>query len=107
MRPTRVFWQELKTIVLREIGTKGPESDGFNKKNIGHQARDCFCDILAKDVAALGYCPENLPEDKLKGNGLISLVEEISVQPNIDTQYKVKEHQEVKDGVQTRLVMKT
>lgn len=61
---------------------------------------------MAKDVADFGYCPENLPEDKLKGNGLISLVEEISIQPNIDTQDKVKEHQEVKAVVHTRFVTK-
>ena len=42
----------------------------------------------------------------MKANGLISLVEEISIQPNIDTKYKVKKHQEVKAGVHTGFVTK-
>lgn len=50
-----------------------------------------YCDILAKDVAA--FCPcliKNLPEAKFKSNDLISLVEDISRQPNIDSVTQVQ-----------------
>lgn len=39
--------------------------------NISNLAGDHICDILAKNVA--GSCSKNLPEEKLKGFGLISL----------------------------------
>lgn len=46
--------------------------------------RDCFCDILAKNVAAFCPCPKSLPEAKLMSFGLIPLAEEIS-KPSIDS----------------------
>ena len=36
-------------------------------------------------MTAFWPCPKNLPEPKFKSNGLISLVEEISRQPTIDS----------------------
>lgn len=41
--------------------------------------------FLAKNVAAFCSGPKNLPEAELKSNGLISLVEEIPRQSNIDS----------------------
>lgn len=50
-------------------------------------ARGHSCDILTKkkNEAAFFPCPRNLPEVKLRSIGLISLVEEISRQPYIDS----------------------
>lgn len=43
------------------------------------------CDIFSKNIIPIFYpCPKNLPEAKLKNNGLIFLSEEIWRQPNID-----------------------
>lgn len=41
--------------------------------------RNCSCNILAKNVAAVCPCPKNLPEAKLKSFGLIASTEETSV----------------------------
>lgn len=44
-----------------------------------------MCGILAKYVAAFCPCPRNLPVTKFESNGMISLVEKISRQPNVDS----------------------
>lgn len=44
-----------------------------------------FCDILTKLVATFCPCPQIFPETKFKSNRLISLVEDIAGQPNIDS----------------------
>lgn len=47
--------------------------------------RDCSCDILAKNVAAVCPCPKNLPKATLKSFGLIASTEETSKQPSINS----------------------
>ena len=44
-----------------------------------------FCFLLTKLVATFCPCPQNFPETKFKSNRLISLVEDIAVQSNIDS----------------------
>lgn len=53
--------------------------------NTSNWARDQSCDILAKNMADFCSCPKNLPEVKLKSIIFISLAEEISRKPNIDS----------------------
>lgn len=50
-------------------------------------AKDLSCDyyFFRKNIASFYPCPKNLPEAKLKSNGLIYLVVEISREPNIES----------------------
>jgi hypothetical protein len=54
------------------------------EKNFSMWLRDCFCDILVKNVAAFCQCPKNLLEAKVKRLSLISLTNEVSETPSID-----------------------
>lgn len=47
-------------------------------------ARCHSCDTLAKNLVAFCTCPKNLPECRLKSNELISLVEGMSRQHNVE-----------------------
>lgn len=49
------------------------------------EIKNYVCTILGKTVATFYLCPKNLPEAKWKSNKLISLVEEISRQPDVDS----------------------
>ena len=53
--------------------------------NISNLAREHFCDILTKSVAAFCHCVKKFSDVKLKSIGLISLAEEILRQSNIDS----------------------
>lgn len=55
------------------------------KRPIANWPRDHACVILAKNVAAFYPCPKNLLEAKFKSHELISVTEEISRQPKIDS----------------------
>ena len=46
--------------------------------------RDCFCDILVKNVAAFCPCLKSLPEAKVKNFILIALTKEVSKKPSRD-----------------------
>jgi hypothetical protein len=60
-------------------------SRGFRGNRINNWAKEHSCDILAKNVAVSCPHPKNSSEVQLKSNGLISLAEEISRWPNIDS----------------------
>lgn len=82
---------------LEDIGAAshvdpGGPAQEVSEGNISNWARDHFCDIFAKNVAASSLYPEKSPEAKLKSNGLISLVEEVSRQPNIGCHVVVSNH---------------
>lgn len=67
--------------MLRSIQTVEVQIKWFQRGTISNWARGYPCNILAKDVAAFCPFPKHFP---LESNGLISLVEEISRQPNTD-----------------------
>lgn len=73
-------------------GDPAEEVSDRNNINISNWTTDHFCDILAKNIAAFYPCPKTLPEAKLKSNKLISLIVEISRQPNIDCHTVVSNH---------------
>ena len=54
------------------------------EKNFSMWLRDCFCDILVKNVAAFCHCPKNLLENKVKRLRLIAWIKEVSEMPIID-----------------------
>ena len=54
----------------------GPRVEG----NVSMWPRDCFCDILMKNMAAFFHCPKNLSEAKVKRFRLIALKKEVSKQ---------------------------
>jgi hypothetical protein len=47
-------------------------------------SKDCFCDILVKNVAAFCLCLKRLPEAKVKIFMLIALIMEVSKKPSRD-----------------------
>lgn len=51
----------------------GPVQEVSEESNIGHWERGHTCDIFTKNPDVFCPCPNNLPEVKLKNNGLISL----------------------------------
>lgn len=55
----------------------GPSQKVSEGNNISNWTTNGSCDILAKHVATFCPCPKNLPEAKLKNNGLNFLAEEI------------------------------
>lgn len=55
----------------------------FQKEQYSRLARDHPHDIVAENVAAFCSSHKNLPEAKLKSNGLISSAQEISRQSNM------------------------
>ena len=57
----------------------------IEEKNFSMLPRDHFCDILVKKVATFYPCLESLPEAKMKNYVLITVAEEISKQPSIDS----------------------
>jgi hypothetical protein len=57
----------------------------LEKKNFSMCPRDCSCDILVKNVAALCSCLKNLSEAKGKRFKLIALTKEISKQAGLDS----------------------
>ena len=59
--------------------------EGSVGKKVNMFSRDCFCNILVRNVAA--FCPslKSLPEDKVKRFRLIALTKEISKQPSADS----------------------
>jgi hypothetical protein len=46
--------------------------------------RDCFCDILVKNMAAFCPCLKSLPESKVKRFILVALTNEVSQKPSRD-----------------------
>lgn len=63
----------------------GPGQEVSEGNNIRTCVRDPSCDIFTKNVAVFCFCFKNLSKAKLKSTGLISLAEEISREPNIDS----------------------
>ena len=62
------------------------DSDAVSEeKNFNMWPRDCSCDILVKNVAALCSCLKSLPETKVKRFKLLTLTKEISKQPSLDS----------------------
>jgi hypothetical protein len=53
-------------------------------KNFNMGPRDCFCDILVKNVAAFCRCLKSLPGAKVKRLKLIALTKEVSKEPSRD-----------------------
>lgn len=53
-------------------------------KNFSMWPRDCFCDILVKNVAAFCPCLNSLPEAKVKRFILVVLTKEVSKKPSRD-----------------------
>lgn len=66
------------------VGPWRLNSWGFSEEKILSSWPKDSCDILAKNANAFCLCPKNLLGAKLKINGLISLVEEISTYSNIN-----------------------
>lgn len=54
------------------------------EKNVNMWPRDCFCDVLVKNMAAFCPCPKNLPEAKVKRFRITALAKEISKQSSIN-----------------------
>lgn len=67
------------------VNYKGPVQETRERSNISKWARDYSCGTLVKNVAAFSCYPKNLPETKLKISEQISLAQESSRQPNIDS----------------------
>lgn len=69
----------------RNASCEGPAPEILEESNISNWLSDHSCHILAKNIAY--FCPwtKNFPEAKLKSNGLIPLVEEVSKQPDTDS----------------------
>lgn len=70
----------------------GPAKEVSEGNNISSSATDHFCDILAKHLATFCPYPNNLPETKLKNNGLNSLAEEIFRNSLILTLSHINDH---------------
>jgi hypothetical protein len=51
-------------------------------KNFSMLHRDCFCDILVKNVDSFCHCLKSLPEAKVKSFKLITLTKEVSKKPS-------------------------
>jgi hypothetical protein len=59
------------------------EVSDVNKESIRNWTSDYACYILANNLSMFCLCPENLWKTQFKGDGLISLGEEISRQHSI------------------------
>ena len=51
------------------VNYEGPAQELLEESNISEWTRDCFCDVLAKNVAAFCSCSKTFPEAKLKSSG--------------------------------------
>lgn len=51
------------------VDYEGPAQELLEESNISEWTRDCFCDVLAKNIAAFCSCSKTLPEAKLKSSG--------------------------------------
>jgi hypothetical protein len=69
----------------RNLDCYGPVKEVLKEKNTSKWFRGCSCNILVMNIATFCPSPKNLPEAKLKSFGLMSLAEEISRQPRIDS----------------------
>ena len=63
----------------------GGLTEEIPEENFSMLPRGHSCDILLNKVAAFSSCLKGLLEAKVKSFGLISLAEEISKQPSIDS----------------------
>ena len=76
---------------MKDIGAESDLNCGgllaqkVSEKNFSMWPRDCSCDILVKNVAALCSCLKNLSEAKGKRLKLIALTKEISKQAGLDS----------------------
>lgn len=72
-----------ETVLRSNLNCADMARDVSEEKTISKWPRDCFCDVLAKNIAAFCPCPKHLHEITLKSLQLRRLAE-ISREPCFD-----------------------